>query len=60
MKQDQINNDRTLIMALGGPTELAKKLGFTDGGRRVHNWLKRGIPASIKIMYPAIFLKKKT
>ena len=50
--------DAETIQTLGGPTAVAKLLGFeTPGGaRRVHNWLKRGIPTSIKVQFAEIFL----
>lgn len=53
-----IDADRVLIESLGGPTRLAELLGFpkTGGVQRVQNWKDRGIPASIKIAYPHIFL----
>jgi hypothetical protein len=48
--------DAEIIRALGGPTEVAKRLGFAAGGvQRVHNWLQRGIPARIKLDHPALF-----
>lgn len=53
-------NDKELILSLGGATAVAKMLKFEtpSGSRRVHNWMRRGIPASIKVEYPHIFLKK--
>lgn len=53
-------NDKDLILSLGGATAVAKllKLKTPSGSRRVHNWMKRGIPASVKLDYPHIFLKK--
>jgi hypothetical protein len=54
----ETNQDQELIRRLGGPTALARLLGYQDS-RRVHNWIKRGIPASIKLAYPKIFLKAK-
>lgn len=53
-----IDADRVLIESLGGPTRLAELLGFpkTGGVQRVQNWKDRGIPATIKIAYPHIFL----
>ena len=52
-------NDVELIKSLGGPTAVARLLGLElpGGSRRVHNWLKRGIPAEIKVQFPKIFLK---
>jgi hypothetical protein len=56
-KQNQLQSDRDLIARLGGPTTLAKRLGF-NSKQRVHNWLTRGIPPAVKLTYPKIFLKK--
>jgi hypothetical protein len=56
-KQDQLQLDKDLIVQLGGPTTLAKRLGFSSK-QRVHNWLIRGIPPAVKLAYPKIFLKK--
>jgi len=58
MNTKQIELDRELIKKLGGSTVLAKKLGFTNGKQRVHNWISRGIPSYIKLSYPKIFLQK--
>jgi len=51
-------SDKELIAMLGGPAELARKLGFSSN-QRVHNWISRGIPASIKLAYPKLFLNKR-
>ena len=50
--------DAETIKSLGGPTAVARLLGLEtpDGSRRVHNWIKRGIPAAIKVKHPEIFL----
>jgi len=56
-KNEQIQFDKELIAQLGGPTLLAKRLGFSSK-QRVHNWLIRGIPPAVKLAYPKIFLKK--
>jgi len=56
MKQNQIQADQALIMRLGGPSALAKKLNTSK--QRVHNWMSRGIPAFVKLEFPKIFLKK--
>jgi hypothetical protein len=52
-----IESDRQLIIKLGGATILARKLGFASH-QRVHNWMTRGIPPSVKLAFPKIFLKK--
>lgn len=51
--------DQDLIKYYGGPTKLAERLGFPKkgGAQRVQNWIPRGIPPSIKIRYPKLFLK---
>jgi len=51
-------SDKELIALLGGPTVLSKKLGFASP-QRVHNWIYRGIPSSIKLAYPKLFLNKR-
>lgn len=54
----QIAEDAALIERLGGPAVLARRL-MLKGPRaasRVQNWAVRGIPPSIKCMYPEIFL----
>ena len=57
-KQDQIQSDKELIAFLGGTTMLAKKLGITSK-QRINNWMTRGIPASVKLAYPKLFLNKR-
>lgn len=54
-------NDAEIIKTLGGPTVLARRLGFKtpDGARRVHNWIARGIPAKVKLEHPSIFREAK-
>ena len=56
-KEHQIQSDKDLIAQLGGPAAVAKRLEF-NSTQRVHNWLTRGIPPSVKLAYPKIFLKK--
>ena len=56
-KENQLQFDKDLITHLGGPSTLAKRLGFSSK-QRVHNWLVRGIPPAVKLAYPKIFLKK--
>lgn len=53
-------NDAELIQSLGGPTAVARLLGFElpGGSRRVHNWIGRGIPAAVKVEHPRIFLRR--
>ena len=54
---NQRMNDAQLIESLGGPTKLAKLLGYkgVSGARRVHNWIKRGIPSRVKLENLTIF-----
>lgn len=52
--------DQDLIRSLGGPTEVAKRLGYDKkpgGVQRVHNWLSRGIPAKVKLEHADLFLR---
>jgi hypothetical protein len=50
--------DQALIKKLGGPRAVSDLLGYErDGGvQRVQNWMSRGIPASIKLAHPDLFL----
>lgn len=50
--------DAELIKLHGGPSKLAKKLGWTQqwAVHRISNWKRRGIPASIKLQFPEVFL----
>ena len=51
--------DTELIANLGGPSKVAALIGLdkrAGGAQRVQNWLKRGIPAEVKLQYPAYFL----
>lgn len=52
-------DDRKLIESLGGPARVAELLEYDKSGgvQRVQNWLKRGIPAAIKVAHPNLFLK---
>lgn len=54
----QIERDAALIRQMGGATKVAELLGLTTLGsvQRVQNWLTRGIPDSIKVEYPHLFL----
>ena len=53
-----MHTDSNLIDELGGPSKLAELLGFSKSGgaQRVHNWRVRGIPPSVKLQYPNVFL----
>lgn len=50
-------DDKQRIIDLGGPTRVAELLEFQkhNGAQRVHNWMKRGIPARIKLARPDLF-----
>lgn len=51
--------DSQLIDDLGGPAQLAERLGYSakaGGIQRVHNWRRRGIPAAVKLQHPDLFL----
>ncbi|MDO7201871.1 Uncharacterised protein [Acinetobacter baumannii] len=50
-----IEADKEILLKLGGSTKVAELLGFKYK-QRVQNWMKRGIPAKIKLQYPHIFL----
>ena len=59
-KKTAVHVDWQLILDLGGPTAVAKLLGYDlkkGGVQRVHNWRERGIPPSVKITFPSLFLK---
>lgn len=55
---DTLNNDRDLIKSLGGVTKVAELLGYdkAGGAQRVQNWTNRGIPPSIKVSRPDLFM----
>jgi len=55
-------NDAELISHLGGPAKVAAMLSFEkrNGVQRVQNWITRGIPPSVKVQFPKIFLAKPT
>lgn len=50
----QVASDEQLIRNLGGPTKVARLTGLSV--QRVHNWLRRGIPAHIKVLHPELFM----
>ena len=54
----QLERDRALITKLGGPAKVAELLHWEKYGgvQRVQNWMSRGIPASVKVQFPAIFM----
>ncbi len=51
-------NDKELIEKLGGVSSVARLTGFSV--QRVQNWInpkRSGIPASVKLEFPEIFLR---
>ncbi|RLL32498.1 hypothetical protein D9K80_13825 [Acinetobacter cumulans] len=50
-----IEADKATLLKLGGSTKVAELLGYKDK-QRVQNWMKRGIPARVKLEYPHLFL----
>jgi len=56
---DRIKADAELIDALGGPAALAKLLNMKQAGARqcVQWWKTRGVPDSVKLEHPSIFLR---
>jgi hypothetical protein len=58
-KHHEPHPDARLIDQLGGPAKLAEQLGYdkaSGGVQRIQNWKKRGIPASVKLAHPDLFL----
>lgn len=54
--------DAALIKKLGGPAAVCEMLRYDPargGLQRVSNWRRRGIPAKVKVEFPAIFLKRR-
>lgn len=52
-----IELDAARIRELGGPSKVATLLEMRKPGsaQRVQNWLKRGIPAAVKLQRPDLF-----
>lgn len=59
--ENQIKKDVYLIEQLGGPTAVAKLLGYElpFGVQRVSNWRARGIPAKVKVEHPDLFFPQQ-
>src|SRR5574343_1005921 len=60
MTDATIDADRALIDELGGPTSVARQLGYAPargGAQRVDNWRRRGIPAHVKVARPDLFMR---
>lgn len=56
MVKKPLLRDKKIIEKLGGPAKVAGILSFKV--QRVQNWMTRGIPASIKLEYPHLFLNQ--
>ena len=56
-----MSTDKALIYELGGPAKVAVLLKYKKHGgvQRVTNWVKRGIPAQVKLDHPEIFLSSR-
>ena len=48
--------DEEIIDVLGGTTKLARLLNYKI--QRVQHWKTRGIPASVKLKFPHLFMNK--
>ena len=55
---NSIDRDAGLIRNLGGPTKVAEAISADKrvSAQRVQNWLTRGIPSNIKVLYPHLFM----
>ncbi|NUA26129.1 hypothetical protein [Cupriavidus basilensis] len=53
-----VSGDWQIIERLGGPTKVARLLGYAQSGgvQRVQNWKARGIPPAVKVDFPHLFL----
>ena len=51
-----MHDDSKIIEQLGGSTKVARLLGKGFTPQRIHNWFDRGIPSSVKVKFPEIFL----
>lgn len=59
IKHTELHPDSKIIDDLGGASKLAELLGYdkTHGGvQRIQNWKTRGIPSSVKIEHPDLFM----
>lgn len=54
---DKYHPDSDVIDRLGGPAELARRLGYVERGavQRVQNWKYRGIPEVVRLRRPDVF-----
>lgn len=55
----KISPDAVVIDQLGGPAQLAKRLGLSgvNAVQRVWNWRQRGIPARVLLDHADVFAK---
>jgi len=53
----RIADDKKRILQLGGATKVSDALSYKKPGgpQRVQNWIKRGIPAKVKLDRPDLF-----
>jgi len=51
------NDVRERIQALGGPSMLGRRIGVTR--QRIHRWIKHGIPSSMQVKHPSLFMGKE-
>jgi hypothetical protein len=60
-RSSALHPDSQIILAFGGPTALARKLGMdpaAGGVQRVQNWMTRGIPSAIKWDFREVFAEQ--
>jgi hypothetical protein len=58
IKHTDLHPDSKIIDDLGGPAKLAEMLGYDKSGgvQRIQNWKTRGIPSSVKVARPDLFM----
>lgn len=56
MFNPRLMTDADIIKHWGGPTKLAALLGYRQP-QRVSNWIRRGIPAQVKLDRPDLFIR---
>lgn len=49
--------DERAIATMGGAAKVSRFLGYGPmGTQRVHNWMRRGIPAAVRVEHPHLFM----
>lgn len=49
--------DQQTIATMGGAAKVSRLLGYGPmGTQRVHNWMRRGIPAAVRVEHPHLFM----